>query len=232
MATDKTLEAAVLRRRKLDLPTFMEGYPRIVGKDLRAALLNAKPLCVWSTFNSENPAMPGRRLGHALAAEEEIGVLISYEVFPTKDVKIGWQSGKILIAFKEVGRGPGPRRMMMICPGCNVARAQLALDQQWRCRICHGLKYRSSQLPYELREYNKYKILAQTILEGRPKGMHRKSYEDILKRTAQFSRVYDKRLPPVVNSNYRNGVRERWMTIDEDEDWRGSPYLGLSEASK
>lgn len=97
----------------------------------------------------------------------------------------------------EICRIPCPfggHRILICCPGCLARRTALYLRQaRFRCRICHGLTYRTqSESQLGRLAIKRMKMCEKLALhDQRPKGMHLKRFQHIKNRIAVFEEAID-----------------------------------------
>lgn len=96
----------------------------------------------------------------------------------------------------------GGERTWFLCPGCHRRRAVLfALGGRFRCRACHRLAYSSTRDDAAARSLRRLVVLrtrlggdyAQPVwtIPPRPKGMHHRTYDRLVRQMARELNGYD-----------------------------------------
>lgn len=80
----------------------------------------------------------------------------------------------------DVDRTPNQvdaNRRSVFCPGCKKRGSTLVFVGEWKCRLCHGLCYRSQLVDKHTLVLERRNTLKSLIKAGRPKGMHRTTFD-------------------------------------------------------
>lgn len=154
---------------------LVENHPQLRLSDLRSAA--GHPL---SNFNGVAAgALSGGRGQHMswLLSQREI------RLYDQRHRNIG--SAHLVF---EANGGFGGMRPWLCCPECSARRGVLfVVDEGVGCRRCFGLTYRSTRVTAYLRrvQSRRKKIAALEARLGpdqsRPKGMHQRTYESLLR---------------------------------------------------
>lgn len=118
-------------------------------------------------------------------------------------------------AFRLETRAHGmyEKRLRLVCPGCSAGRLVLAIhNDQWRCRACHGLGYRSQYISRAETQLLRLRQLSSEIHGGRKPYEHRASYHakvEEVRRLSQLMKAYP-RDPYPTKSRLRNIVETEY----------------------
>ncbi len=92
-----------------------------------------------------------------------------------------------------------PNSWLHECQGCGGGyRFLYFVGGEWRCRVCHRLTYASQRVRGPMRRLRRAQEILATIADGRPKGMHERTYLALQaksKRLQKLAENYDFRSP-------------------------------------
>ena len=93
----------------------------------------------------------------------------------------------------------GGQRSWFLCPGCNRRIAALYFMMQFRCRHCHGLRYRSQRETPRFRAISRIQRARRRLggtgnlmkpLPPCPRYMHQSTYQRLLREEAEAWQAY------------------------------------------
>jgi len=97
----------------------------------------------------------------------------------------------------------------------------------WKCRECHGIQYKSRRMGTHVRQLFRFRELEATIAEGRPKGMHQKTYRALQAKSERLRNLTAKNGFPVPNTEVLNRCEFVWTRFDLDMSYGvGIPDIG------
>lgn len=119
-----------------------------------------------------------------------------------------WQPKNERIVFDWTSCNYGGSRQWLICPHCKKRVAVLyGLDSGFLCRHCYDLSYSSQSEHYLDRLMRKARKIRKRIENEdgyfeKPKGMHWKTYDELVKQECEISDYVDRSINRLL-SNYR-----------------------------
>lgn len=202
-------------------PRYVEAYPRL---DLFAGGLSA--------WNGGEPPLPVVRYrirtfhvgGVIIRARMQHVLVIDYH-FPSLPYCRGRDQAEIKLI--KTPNGVDDERQYMQCDGCGYGYSKLVFDQEWRCRRCLNLAYRSQRIGTGVRLTEELYRIEARLGNGRPKHMHQAKYRSDMERAAALRwQLGFKR--PAASLDYTNIVEAEWLTIDQAGE---SPHHGFEIVS-
>lgn len=185
-------------------PPYCEAHPRLIGSQVRRAYLSDDALIC--RFKSES----GAQRGWLEVIDVDRGCFSArWRIFAP------WSNprpGAAIFPFSPPS-GKAGRPAPFTCPDCERQVANLIFVEQWACRECHGLVYRSTLLDANVRaeEWRAERLVAvqELIGLGRPKGMRHATFRALRLELTQLQRTARGSLGATAN-------RERLARIDSE----------------
>jgi hypothetical protein len=158
---------------------YQEAYPRFDIIRARAAISGGAQICEFVDHI-------GRTVGHLrVIGDSETQLTLEYEL--TSPFIRGCHETVILDLVPTPQQEPN--RKSIVCPGCGKWKSTIIFAEDWRCRECHGLCYRSQLVDKYTLLLEKKNGLKEIIGKIRPKGMHRRTYARLRDEYAKLSRA-------------------------------------------
>jgi hypothetical protein len=111
-----------------------------------------------------------------------------------------WQDRRIDVRLEPTGCNYGGARTWFLCPNCGTRRAVLYLGFGPLCRDCRRLSYPSQRMQPLDRYLERGHVIRErlggpdgfgNLLPRRPKGMHRRTYNELIDELERLEVVFD-----------------------------------------
>jgi hypothetical protein len=151
-----------------------EGYPALDATEVNGIRSNFSEFdCAW---RDEMDTL----VGNTSFCSVPKGIRIWHRIHPGTHLVPGSQKDVLLI--RMLPSKVGGTRAWFICPSCQDEVSKLYYRaEDWKCHTCSSLVYVSQRLAKRSRLTKKREKLSNQVGRGRPKGMHQRKYERLLR---------------------------------------------------
>ena len=115
-----------------------------------------------------------------------------------------------------------PDRHYFLCPGCGRRSAVVAFKAAWKCPGCHQLRYRRQLISKEVAAAEAYLVLRDEIGQGRPAGMHDKTFREKSRQLARLEERFAGGELPKASLAHQRMITPEWV---RPCDLRGGLWL-------
>lgn len=189
-------------------PPYCEAYPRLSGADMVRASFDDHSLCRFATRHGEERGWLEILGSHAL------GEVARWKLRgPGVDPHVGRHVIPYCYESGQRGR-PSP----FTCQGCKRRVGNLVFTTTWKCRRCHGLRYRSTYLDRSVRDaernFTRWEDLKRQIGSGRPPGMWQTTYRMLKAELRRVETSWDLQVHLTANTDRQTVVMSEWMSSE------------------
>jgi ribosomal protein S27AE len=187
-------------------PKHREAYPKFDVVQSQAAWFRWSDACACVFELNDN------RVGDLIVTDSaESFVEIAYSIAGDH---IGREEGQCTFDLRSAGNAVYDARLSLVCPRCSAAKSCLYFKGRWACARCHRLMYRSQLVPKSALLRERYNLLGRDVREGRPKGMHNRTYQRLLDEHAKMGKLLG-RSRTYLSPEQRLQVHSVWRPVRE-----------------
>lgn len=151
-------------------PAYLEAYPRLNIVQAKAALERELVACEFT--NERRMTFGLARMGEGSATHFTLDYSIHVPF-------LKGSISSISLELVETPNGVDPNRTVVLCPQCCKNKIVLIFCNSWKCARCHGLVYRNQCIGHNTILFEKINALKAQLANGRPKGMHVRTYSKL-----------------------------------------------------
>lgn len=183
-------------------PRHLEGMFRINLIEAQAAHVRERTVCqFWDEC--------GRVVGQcALPAIEDERILVAYQLGGQYR---GIFRGEEWLPVVHAPNPLDPDRHYFLCPGCGRRSAVVAFKAAWKCPGCHQLRYRRQLISKEVAAAEAYSVLLDEVGQGRPAGMHNRTFWKKSQELAQLEQRFAGRELPGASIAHKRMITPEWV---------------------
>jgi hypothetical protein len=189
-------------------PRYLEAYPRFDVVKAKAATERERDLC---QFTDGKNVFGVARIGDA--ADTHLSLQYSVQL-----PFLAMASDTIVLELVPAGNGVDRHRVLVLCPACRECKIVLVLRQEWQCAKCHGLVNRSQCVPKISRMFERKDQIKKILANGRPKGMHRKTFSSFREEYNDLRRILKGHDFALYDGDQNFILEDKWTAPMPDEE--------------
>ena len=191
-------------------PIYREAYAGFDIVEAQAASNRAPSGCLFQ--------LKRWPLGHLILPDNtDTSVLIAYAL---GGPYCGFETSELWIETREVRNPVHRNRRTMLCPQCSAKKSTIFFKDEWACAKCHKLGYRSQYVDSKHVEWKEYDELLILTSNGRPKGMHDKTFARMRRQLEILEFKLRGKSRSDVASRHSYECISEWVPLDDfDELW-------------
>ncbi len=181
---------------------FLEALPSLTAREVHDELRRGRDQCDW--LWSDSGWYMRCRIERLDGAHLRLAV--------TNQPSCLMNQGEAIIKVSKASNYSDLRAFSLFdCPACGSTRRKLLAYDTWRCRDCCKVPYRSERLSAKVRKWERMDELAKKIVQGRPKGMHHKTFASLVREHDRLKReLGDTRATPP--REYQLMLSQQWSS--------------------
>ena len=201
--------------RESSEPIYSEAYPCFDVLQAKAALDREPSVCIFKLGRLE--------VGQLIVADvAESSLLIAFLIHGPY---LGFYGGELALATKDIVNPVAPNRRLILCPNCSEPRSKIFFKRHWACTKCHRIFRRSQVVDGRTQICEEHDRLALILKNGRPKGMHNRTYESKRRRVSELQTLIQKHGRSYASDAHSHQVYSEWAPATSNLDFHVPGFI-------